>query len=348
MNEINHASPSSYFDLNSLNDLRHDAKSGQGNEKEALRKAAQHFESIFMNMLLKSMRKANEAFESDSPFNSESTKFYQDMHDQQLTMELSSNGSLGLADLIVEQLSPDYKNYRPASTLRADATLNNPVASLAEGESIKRTTNTALPTWINQQFLAAQKAQAKLDEQTSEVSAASNSARPEFDSQESFIESLWHKAKSAAEKLNLNPAVMIAQAALETGWGKHIINTPNGESSNNLFNIKAGGNWQGDSVKKVTLEYEDGIAVKKNAAFRAYQNIEESFDDFVNFLSSGGRYQEALKESNNMERFLHKLQEAGYATDPNYAKKIIGILNSDGLQQGVKRMLSNEVAKFTE
>ncbi|OUL58590.1 flagellar assembly peptidoglycan hydrolase FlgJ [Pseudoalteromonas ulvae] len=344
MNELNQQMPSNYFDLNSLNDLRRDAKNGQGNEKEALRKAAQHFESIFMNMLLQSMRKANEAFESDSPFNSQSTKFYQDMHDQQLTMELSSNGSLGLADLIVQQLSPDYSTYRPASVLRGNGDLGTHSQNMSDMSAplSKKT----LPSWVDEQFSVA-----NIQAQSASNNTASQ-IKPEpitrFDSPESFIQKLWQKAKVAGEKLNLNPAAMIAQAALETGWGKHVITAPNGQSSNNLFNIKAGGNWQGDSVKKVTLEFEDGVAVKKNAAFRAYGSIEESFDDFVNFLSSGSRYQEALKSTGNMEQFLHKLQQAGYATDPNYAKKIIGILNSEGLQQGISRMLSNDVANITE
>ena len=345
MNELNQQMPSNYFDLNSLNDLRRDAKNGQGNEKEALRKAAQHFESIFMNMLLQSMRKANEAFESDSPFNSQSTKFYQDMHDQQLTMELSSNGSLGLADLIVQQLSPDYSTYRPASVLRGNGDLNGSLT--ASGVEEPKASNKSLPEWVNQQFIHSEiQTKSKSTLQNQAVEPAQQT--PRFDSPDTFIQSLWEKAKAAGEQLNLNPAVMIAQAALETGWGKHVISAPNGQSSNNLFNIKAGSSWQGESVKKATLEFEEGVAVKKNAAFRAYNSIEESFDDFVNFLSSGSRYQDALKSTGNMEQFLHKLQQAGYATDPNYAKKIIGILNSEGLQQGISRMLSNDVANITE
>ena len=117
---------SNYFDLQGLDQLRQKA---QANSKESIREVANQFESMFASMLIKSMRKANEAFESDSPMNSSATKFYEGMFDQQLTSELSQTGSLGLADLIVQQLSPDYQTYKPASVLRSDALFNKNVES---------------------------------------------------------------------------------------------------------------------------------------------------------------------------------------------------------------------------
>jgi len=347
MNEVNQHMPSNYFDLNSLNDLRHDATSSNGNDREALKKAAQHFEGIFMNMLMQSMRKANEAFESDSPMNSSSTKFYEGMFDQQLTSELSQSGSLGLADLIVQQLSPDYQTYKPASVLRSDAGLNNEspkaeqvnsfVLQNAKSHSLPEKEST--PQWITDRF--KQQQAEFLASKPQEKAPIENTEPTQFETPNDFINSMWQFAKKAAEKINLDPAVMVAQAALETGWGKHIINQPSGTSSNNLFNIKADNSWQGDSVKKSTLEFEDGVAVKKNAAFRAYETIEDSFNDFTNFLSSGTRYQETLSKSSDSEQFLHSLQKAGYATDPNYAEKIIGILKSDRFSQGLKQVVGN-------
>ena len=347
MNEVNQHMPSNYFDLNSLNDLRHDATSSNGNDREALKKAAQHFEGIFMNMLMQSMRKANEAFESDSPMNSSSTKFYEGMFDQQLTSDLSQNGSLGLADLIVQQLSPDYQTYKPASVLRSDASFNNESSKVGQVNSFvlqnakshslpeKETT----PQWITDRF--KQQQAEFLAGKPQEKAPVENTVEPKFETPKDFINSMWQFAKKAAEKIILDPAVMIAQAALETGWGKHIINQPTGASSNNLFNIKADNSWQGESVKKSTLEFEDGVAVKKNAAFRAYKTIEDSFNDFTDFLSSGPRYQETLSKSSDSEQFLHSLQKAGYATDPNYADKIIGILKSERFTQGLKQVVGN-------
>lgn len=347
MNEVNQHMPSNYFDLNSLNDLRHDATSSNGNDREALKKAAQHFEGIFMNMLMQSMRKANEAFESDSPMNSSSTKFYEGMFDQQLTSELSQSGSLGLADLIVQQLSPDYQTYKPASVLRSDAGLNNESPKteqvnsfvLQNAKSHSLPEKESAPQWITDRF--KQQQAEFLASKPQEKAPVENTEPTQFETPNDFINSMWQFAKKAAEKINLDPAVMVAQAALETGWGKHIINQPSGTSSNNLFNIKADNSWQGDSVKKSTLEFEDGVAVKKNAAFRAYETIEDSFNDFTNFLNSGTRYQETLSKSSNSVQFLHSLQEAGYATDPNYAEKIIGILKSDRFSQGLKQVVSN-------
>jgi len=348
MNEVNQQMPSNYFDLNSLNDLRHDATSSNGTDREALKKAAQHFEGIFMNMLMQSMRKANEAFESDSPMNSSSTKFYEGMFDQQLTSDLSQSGSLGLADLIVQQLSPDYQTYKPASVLRNDGNFNKAVTNgveqgnnfvLQNTQPHKLPEKETTPQWITDRF--KQQQAEFLAGKPLEKPSIENLEPVKFETPSDFISSMWQFAKRAAEKINLDPAVMVAQAALETGWGKHIISQPTGSSSNNLFNIKADKSWQGESVNKSTIEFEDGVAVKKNAAFRAYESIEDSFNDFTKFLSSGARYQDTLTKSSDPEQFLHSLQKAGYATDPNYAEKIIGILKSERFTQGLKQVVGN-------
>jgi flagellar protein FlgJ len=131
---------------------------------------------------------------------------------------------------------------------------------------------------------------------------------------------------------------MVAQSALETGWGKFIIKDKNGDSSFNLFNIKAHRDWQGEQAAQSTLEFEQGVPVRKVEPFRVYDNFKESFDDFVNFLKSNSRYQEALQNTAEPEQFLQKLQEAGYATDPNYAEKIINILSSDKFKDVVSKV----------
>ncbi|MFY8326039.1 flagellar assembly peptidoglycan hydrolase FlgJ [Pseudoalteromonas sp. ZZD1] len=311
--DTNHLDKQNFFDLGNLDSLRQSAlKSDASSDasKEALQKAAAQFESIFTQMLLKSMRKANEAFEDkDSPFNSSGVKFFEEMHDQQLSVELSSNGSLGLADLIVQQLSPDGKEFMPGSVLR----------SVDDFTSDKRANGTIKNT------------------ESAEVvptTKADNTAKQSnnFDDVESFISTVWEHAKTAAEKIGLNPAVMVAQAALETGWGKHIINKADGSSSNNLFNIKSDRSWQGDKASKVTLEFEQGMPVKKQASFRAYESIKDSVNDFVDFLNENPRYQEALENTAKPAAFLDSLQKAGYATDPNYADKIKQVLNRTELK----------------
>ncbi|MEC4089445.1 flagellar assembly peptidoglycan hydrolase FlgJ [Pseudoalteromonas rubra] len=300
----------SFYDLTDLNSLRQDALKSTGDanaSEDALRKAAQQFESIFTQMMLSSMRKANEVLEDkDSPFNSSSVKFYRDMHDQQMSMQLSSEGSLGLADLIVQQLSPNRDGYMPSSVLRTGAELQSD--RIANGEA----------------------AQLKAEQQPEVMESASKDVQ--FDDPESFVSQLWEHAKSAAAKIGLNPAVMVAQAALETGWGKHIIARQDGESSLNLFNIKADKRWQGDSASKMTLEFEQGLPVKKQASFRAYDSLKDSINDYVDFLQSNPRYQEALTKTDNPDQYLDALQQAGYATDPDYAEKIKRVLDRGEFQ----------------
>ena len=309
--DTNHLDKQNFFDLGNLDSLRQSAlKSDASSDtsKDALKQAAAQFESIFTQMLLKSMRKANDAFEDkNSPFNSSGVKFFEEMHDQQLSVELSSNGSLGLADLIVQQLSPDGKKFTPGSVLR----------SVDNFTSDKRASGVSNDSLTNKNDIATN---------------ASDKNEGPFDDAESFITTVWEHAKSAAEKIGLNPAVMVAQAALETGWGKHIINKADGSSSNNLFNIKSDRSWDGAKASKVTLEFEQGMPVKKQASFRAYDSIKDSVNDFVDFLNENPRYQEALNNTAKPAAFLDSLQKAGYATDPNYADKIKQVLNRSDLK----------------
>ncbi|TMN93874.1 flagellar assembly peptidoglycan hydrolase FlgJ [Pseudoalteromonas phenolica] len=302
-----------FFDLGDLNALRQDALKSGGDQQasnEALKKAAEHFESIFTQMLMKSMRQANEAMEDkNSPFNSSGVKFFQEMHDQQLSLELSKKGSLGLADLIVKQLSPNVDGYKPSTVLRNDAQL-----------PMQKPSSESQPEFIRRQPEPVQKAEKSVEQ-------------PYFDSPESFISSMWEHAKTAAQKIGLNPAVMIAQAALETGWGKHVIPKQDGGSSFNLFNIKADRSWQGEHAKKMTLEFEQGLPVKKQANFRAYDSIKESINDYVDFLQSNPRYSKALNNVDKPEQYLDDLQKAGYATDPNYAQKIKNVLQRGEFKQ---------------
>ena len=289
-----------FFDLQSLNSIRQQSKeTDKGSKDAALETAAKQFEAIFMQMLLKSMRSAQDVLESDSPFNSQNAKFYRDMHDQQLAVELSSNGSLGLSDLIVRQLGGGQDDYKPASVLRNDGNLS--MINATKQSSTSQTT--------------------PFSEVIEQAKQSMNFEKPE-----DFVQQLTEPAKAVEKSLGIPFAVVIAQSALETGWGKKIIQKSDGQSSNNLFNIKADHRWQGDKVNKDTLEFENGTMTKKNAPFRAYDSVKDSVNDYINFLSSNDRYQDALNNSSNVEQFLHGLQKAGYATDPQYANKIIGTL----------------------
>jgi len=291
---------SNYQDISSLDNLR---KEAQADETKALEKVAKQFEGIFMKMLLKSMRDANKAFESESPFNSQSSETYRNMHDDQMAVELSDNGSLGLAQLIVQQLSPQTSGVMPSSALR----VSNRFTPEVNSSDAATDSNESTPASLRQ------------EQQTFE--------QPFFTSPRDFVEQLLPLATKAAEDLGATPSMLIAQAALETGWGQKIVNNQSQQSSFNLFNIKADKRWDGEQVNVGTLEYRDGVAVKEQASFRAYDSFSESFDDFTQFIGKSPRYQQALENISNPASFLHGIQQAGYATDPNYADKVMAVLN---------------------
>ncbi|MEZ5565140.1 MAG: glucosaminidase domain-containing protein [Gammaproteobacteria bacterium] len=156
--------------------------------------------------------------------------------------------------------------------------------------------------------------------------------RPE--SREAFIQEIWPLAVQAGEKLGVNPRAIVAQAALETGWGQRQIRDDAGVSGNNLFGIKADKSWSGQRVTVSTLEFEDGLPKPQRAQFRAYPNLQAGFEDYVRFLQTNPRYSDALQSGGNAQVYAERLQSAGYATDPRYAEKISDIIASPILGNG--------------
>jgi flagellar protein FlgJ len=299
-------------DIAGLDNLRKAAQSG---DKKALTEAAQQFEAIFVHMMLKSMRKAQDVMvDKDSPFNSEQVKFYRGMHDQQLATDLSSNGSIGLADIIVRQLGQLGDGYMPASAIRNDGNLST--INRQTIKSVDRAQDAVLDS-------------KEISEQVHQTFQAFK--HKAFDSPQEFVSQLLPAAKEAAQQLGLDPLAMIAQAALETGWGKHMIHTEQGTNSHNLFGIKANEHWQGDRTVVSTVEFENGIAVPKKAPFRNYDSFSEAMQGYVDFLKENPRYQQALNTSHDSKNYFKELQEAGYATDPAYAEKVLAVLQGDNL-----------------
>lgn len=147
-------------------------------------------------------------------------------------------------------------------------------------------------------------------------------AKRAFSSADQFVNTMLPMAQEAAARIGVDPRYLVAQAALETGWGKSVMRAQDGSSSHNLFGIKASSNWKGDSARAITSEFRNGQMVKETAEFRSYASYKDSFHDLVTLLQSNNRYQEVLKSADNPEQFVRELQKAGYATDPNYATKI--------------------------
>jgi flagellar protein FlgJ len=301
-------------DIAGLDTLRRAAQSG---DKKALKEAAQQFEAIFVHMMLKSMRKAQDVMvDKDSPFNSEQVKFYRGMHDQQLATDLSSNGSIGLADIIVRQLGQLGDGYMPASAIRNDGNLSS--INRQNVKSVEQAQDSILGS-------------KDLSGHVPKTFQAFKHAA--FDNPQEFVSQLLPAAKVAAEQLGLDPLAMIAQAAVETGWGKHMIHTEQGNNIHNLFGIKANKHWQGDRTIVSTVEYENGLAVPKKAPFRTYDSFSEAMQGYVDFLKENPRYEQALKNSHDSKNYFKELQQAGYATDPAYADKVLAVLQGDNLAE---------------
>jgi peptidoglycan hydrolase FlgJ len=296
-------------DISGLDKLRRAAQSG---DKDALQEAAQQFEAIFLQMMLKSMRKAEDVMaDEDSPFNSDQAKFYRDMHDQQLATDLSSSGSLGLAKVIVQQLSLDKDGVTPASVIRNDGNLSD----------INR----------HRAHRVKQAQEAVLGANNPLANPAFKQAA--FAGPEEFIQQLLPKAQEVAEQLGLDARAILAQAAVETGWGQQMIHKGDGQNSFNLFGIKADKRWQGDKAIVDTLEFKEGVAAKQKAPFKAYASFEEALQDYATFLQTNPRYSEALQTTEQPKAYFRALQQAGYATDPNYADKVISVLQGDALSK---------------
>jgi peptidoglycan hydrolase FlgJ len=301
-------------DFQGLAELRRSAAK-DGNDQETLRQVAGQFESLFVNMMLKSMRKASLA---EGIFDTSQSKMYQEMADQQLAINLSSQGGLGLQEVIMRQLggkTPEADINKPSPTSLLRDRVNIVPKPISKPEALPASD-------LTQKVIAAAPAK-----------SLSESKEIKFHSSESFVEQLWPMAKKAADRLGVKPEVILSQAALETGWGKHIINHQDGKSSHNLFNIKADKRWDGDHAVVGTVEYRGGVAVKEQAQFRSYDNYQQSFDDYVNFLQTQPRYRQALKHTDNPERFVEELHKAGYATDPAYAEKVKRIMHGSTLAQ---------------
>jgi len=147
-------------------------------------------------------------------------------------------------------------------------------------------------------------------------------AKKAFSSADQFVNTMLPMAKEAAERIGVDPRYLVAQAALETGWGKSVMRAQDGSSSHNLFGIKASSNWAGNSARAITSEFRNGAMVKETAEFRSYDSYKDSFHDLVTLLQTNNRYQDVVKSADNPEQFVRELQKAGYATDPDYASKI--------------------------
>jgi len=345
-------------DFNQFTGLR---AAADRNDPAALREVASQFEALFLQTMLKSMR---EASLGDPIFgNSDQQDMYQGMMDQQLSLEMASGKGVGLADMLVRQLggaeaaSPKHpdREFPLANTQRSFSTadyqnrpdrdfpLANTQRSFSTADYQNRPDRDFSLSNISRSHVAAPlQSAASAVSRTPSHSPAPLSDQPAWSDPKSFVHDIWPHAQRAGRRLNVAPEAIVAQAALETGWGAHVMPDTNGDSSFNLFGIKAGGGWRGDQVSRQTLEFDNGVPQPQKAQFRSYRDVGAVFKDYTEFLTDNPRYSAVSGHGNDVAGFANALQSAGYATDPKYADKLTRVLNSPTMRS-VMRALKNSV-----
>lgn len=279
------------YDAQALNGLKRQVTTDpQGN----LKQVAQQVEGMFVQMMLKSMRAA---LPQDGVLSSDQTRLYTSMYDQQIAQQITQKG-LGLAEMMVKQLSA--ADSEPSETVGT-------VPMLLDNQVLQR-----LPLQTLEQMV--RRAVPKLPPVATVPLNNGN-----------FVARLSVPARVASQQSGIPHQLIVAQAALESGWGQREIPTADGTPSYNLFGIKAGSSWDGPVTEITTTEYEQGAAKKIKARFRVYSSYVEAIGDYVKLLTNNPRYAN-VAAARNPEQAAHALQQAGYATDPHYAKKLVNVI----------------------
>ena len=237
---------------------------GNSNRDEDLLKAAQQFESLFIDMWLKSARDANQVIAKDNLMQSQELQLHQEMRDHEMAVHMSQQGGIGLAEVIVRQLKGGQAP--PPDGIRS----------------------------------------------------------PEFASPQNFVNTLKPIVEKAVKKLGLPPLAVLSQAALETGWGQKVIGHAKGDSSHNLFGIKAQ-SLSDPHVRISSREFDGSQWRDKLDRFKSYPDWQSSINDYLEKISSSDRYSQVLASGSDVGAFASAMGSSGYATDPNYAQKLLNV-----------------------
>ena len=304
--------------------------------RPAIEKAARELETQFAHMLIKSMR----ATTGGDPLSGNNTT-YREMYDQQLAKELTKGRGLGIAPMVVRQLersaapamqapvAGSLPLARPSAGFAMAQPLGSPGMPLSQGLHLA-------PSSSGVSMPAFAPAAAPVVPSASRAAADENCGPTtplDCSSPEAFVKSLWPHAKKTAEQLGVSAKALIAQAALETGWGRRLVGQDRNVTSHNLFGIKATG-WNGAKVSSGTHEYVNGVRQNVRDSFRAYASAADSFADYARLLGKS-RYAEARGTGEDVHRFASALQRGGYATDPSYANKITAIANGATMRRAL-------------
>jgi peptidoglycan hydrolase FlgJ len=312
-------------DLTGLEQLRQ--RAGQA-DPGALKEAAAQFDALFIGMMLKSARAASLG---NGIFDSQASSQYLELMDDQVALEFARKGGLGFGKLLLEQISPGGEGH--ASSHGGDS---SPYTSSAQTVA---TLAARLPAMLR--ALSSGNVVDPLGADDSTTATVAAEAAPSGDAVEHFVRRYLPDATAAAHTLGIDPRLLLAQAALETGWGTSTPQHPDGRSANNLFGMKAGDGWQGGRVGHWTMEHLGGVTARKREVFRAYDHAADSFADYVDLIGSSPRYSKALAHSGDPESYARAVAEAGYATDPDYASKWLSIYRGERLGDALRGLNSD-------
>ncbi len=326
------------LDPTALGDLKRHAR--EGNSPEALRAAAKQFEALFLQMVLKSMREAMPS--TGGLFDSDQTRLLQAMQDQQMALDMAQGSGFGLADVIFRQLGGVTEEAGRGQALDADGRPIFDVASIPRraavpaARQVEAEISATLAGGVENPAAAASAVDAAAGLAArigAAIGAAPDAAavRALPEGARAFVERVWPHAVEASRATGIPAHFMVAQAALETGWGRAELRRGDGAPGHNLFNIKAGRNWKGPVIELPVTEYANGRPYTENARFRAYGSYAEAFRDYANLLRNSPRYAAVLGQK-DAAGFARSLQEAGFATDPLYADKLTRIIGGSTLR----------------
>ena len=343
---------------------------GADKEEEAkqLEAAATQFEGLFMHMMLKSMRAVNRVFSEGNYLSSFETGMYEDMLDEKLSTSMSSTHALGIADMMIRQLGdqPRPSNYSlpmgtPVSSSPESSSPEPSFSALSSSAPSLTAPLSAVPfstasfstgSFVKAPFSNAPFSNAGSSTVPFSIAPADKLLEPRvervvrrpavtkvepaqrqavFESPQAFVDGLKTEAQATAAQLGLAPQGLLAQAALESGWGKHVIHDGAGTNSHNLFGIKAGKDWEGATVAIASVEVSDGVVGRQVSNFKRYESYSQAFDDYARLLQGNERYQRVLQAGDNTADFAKRLGESGYATDPEYGKKIDRVMTHPAL-----------------
>ncbi len=287
-------------------------RAGSG-DRTALREAARQFESLMVAQMIKAMRQTRFSEEDDPLTGGESFKLYQGLLDQQWAARLSAGRGLGFAESLVRHLERQAGLPPPAEATAAGKAAGHAADAVAGSSAAAGVAPRAhLPV------LPAAAPPADRQPPLPVVQGAGAERK------QAFLETLRPHAEAAEQATGVPAGFMLAQAALESGWGSREIRDGAGRQSFNLFGVKAGRGWSGETVDATTTEYRQGLPVKQSQRFRAYADYAAAFADYANLLKR--RYGEAL--STDADAFAQGLANGGYATDPAYAGKLKAVIAS--------------------